>query len=102
MQGFYHLLFYVAPLIPLPIALWVHGRKWSDLRWVVRFSVGYVVLQALAFYFVYYCFSRGYQDAIMSLMFPQAFAFFGLPVSWIVFICSFAARERSVKEPQGS
>ena len=40
MEGFYHLLFYAAPLIPLPIALWVHGRKGIDLRWVLRFSVG--------------------------------------------------------------
>src|SRR5689334_14044929 len=94
MEVFYILLFFAAPLVPLPLAIWVHERKWAGIRGPVYFSIAYVLLQGVAYYYVYYCFSRGYQDAMISLIVPYGFAAFALPVSWLAFVFSFPDKPR--------
>lgn len=98
MEAFYILLFIAAPLIPLPIAVWAHRGNWAAMRWPVYFSIAYVLVQAMAHYYVYYCFSRGYQDALISLIVPYGFAALALPVSWLVFIFSFPDKPRPGNE----
>lgn len=102
MEAFFILLFFVAPLIPLPIALWVHGCKWDSVRWPARFSIIYALLQGLAYYYCYCCFSRGYEDALYSLIVPWGIAFLALPTSWLFFLFSFPDRKRPETTPQAS
>jgi hypothetical protein len=89
------LLLYVAPLVPLPLAIWLHGRKWESVRAPVYFSVAYILLLCLGFYYVWYSYSRGYQDWIMANIVPQGTAFLGIPISWIVFFASLRDRNPS-------
>lgn len=80
---------YIAPLLPLPIAMLVHGgSNWRGWRIPLIFSLSYMVLLASGFFFVWYCYVAGYEDWIIANIVPQVTGFLGFPASWIAFIWS--------------
>jgi hypothetical protein len=82
-------LFYLSPLAAIGIVGLFFGWKSKQMRRPYIFATCYLVLQAFAFGFVWYCYRQGYQDSVMANIVPQGFAFLGLLASWIAFIFFF-------------
>jgi hypothetical protein len=92
---FYLLSIYLAPLAPLPIAIWIHGRKWKSIRIVLYFSAVYILILCLGLYYVWYSYTRGYQDWIMANIVPQGTAILSIPISWVAFFATLRDRNSS-------
>lgn len=99
---FFLISIYLAPLAPLPLAIWIHGRKWKAIRSPIYFSVVYILLLFLGFYYVWYSYTRGYRDWIMANIVPQGTAFLSIPISWVVFFATIRDESSSAAESRES
>lgn len=92
--------FFLAPLFPPAVALWVHDRSSPGLRIPLIFAGLYALSELSAFAYVWYCFSAGYQDWIMANIVPQGIAFLAIPISWVAFIFSFRNAPKGESHPE--